>query len=61
MVVYDITSQRTYEAVEEIRKDVENYSPENSIVYVVGNKCDMESKREIQQEQAQTMATKNNF
>jgi len=52
LVVFDITDARSFEAIDEIAKDVENYAPKEAIVYLVGNKCDLESKREVSKEKA---------
>jgi len=52
LVVYDITDEKSFQAIEDIAKDVENYAPKDAIVYLVGNKCDLESKRQVSKEAA---------
>jgi len=61
-VVFDVTNPKTFEAIAEVDQLAEkyriyqaelirdSYALEKTIVYIVGNKCDLESERKIPKE-----------
>jgi hypothetical protein len=50
---YDVTDRETFKHVEIWLKDIEHYANENSVVFLVGNKCDEESKRQVSHAEAE--------
>lgn len=47
ILVYDITRRSTFLNIERWLKDVSEFCPQNVIIMVIGNKCDMESNRMV--------------
>ena len=62
LLVYDITQYRSFESVEEkwSRELYEN-ADANIVVLLVGNKSDLEDKREVSFEEAQDYASQRNM
>lgn len=58
ILVYDITDRESFEKIEQWRKDVQKYCP---FVYLLGNKNDLESQREITYEEAEKYANKHHI
>ena len=56
LVVYDISVRKTFESVKQWIEDCKNYMPKNVIITLVGNKCDLEDKREVQKDEGQELA-----
>ena len=47
IVVYDITSEVTFKCMKSWVKELTQYGPQNIIIAVAGNKCDLEEAREV--------------
>ena len=56
IVVYDITDTGSFEKVDEWVRDVRNFASPNCVLVLVGNKCDLESRREVSFNQGQDFA-----
>jgi len=62
LLVYDITDKESFGArVEEWLKEIKNYTPDHTPIIFVGNKCDLESKRAVDQATAKAFADKHNL
>ena len=55
--VYDLTSKKSFDGVKSWLKDVEDNGPHLEKI-LIGNKCDLEGKREVAKEKAEKLATK---
>lgn len=51
ILVYDITSAVSYENARDWKKEIENNADQDVLVYLVGNRCDLEDQREITTEE----------
>ena len=47
IVVYDITSEATFEVLQEWITELHRLGPQNIVLAIAGNKCDLEDKREV--------------
>jgi len=56
IMVYDVTSDESFEHVEEWLAEVNRHASESTIKLLVGNKADLEDKREVPTEKAQRFA-----
>ena len=62
LLVYDITSEKSFESVEEKwRRELMENADENIVLLLVGNKSDLEDRREVGFEEAQEYATQRNM
>ncbi|AWP05793.1 putative ras-related protein Rab-3D-like isoform 3 [Scophthalmus maximus] len=61
LLMYDITSQETFCAVQDWATQIKTYSWDNAQVVLVGNKLDLEEDRQVQTEDAQRLATELGF
>mmetsp|Transcript_6990 Transcript_6990/g.13024 ORF Transcript_6990/g.13024 Transcript_6990/m.13024 type:complete len:203 (-) Transcript_6990:170-778(-) len=59
VLVYDITNKESFEHVQGWMKSVDKYGREGVIRMVIGNKCDIESEREVQKEDLEAYAENN--
>merc|ERR1712157_499578 len=53
IMVYDVTNSESFEHVEEWLSEVNRHASETTKKLLVGNKCDLESERAVQKEDAQ--------
>lgn len=58
IVVYDITCLDSFNNVSSWIEDCKNYSPKNVYIVLVGNKSDLEERRQIPTEKGQEIADK---
>ena len=58
IVVYDITCLDSFNNVSSWIEDCKNYSPKNVYIVLVGNKSDLEDRRQIPTEKGQEIADK---
>ena len=61
MVVYDISSRDSFNNVSSWIEDCKNQSPKTILIVLVGNKCDLEDKRQVSYEEGKELADKNDF
>ena len=60
--MYDITSEKSFESIEEKwRRELMENADENIVLLLVGNKSDLEERREVPFEEAQEYATQRNM
>mmetsp|Transcript_24733 Transcript_24733/g.39743 ORF Transcript_24733/g.39743 Transcript_24733/m.39743 type:complete len:193 (+) Transcript_24733:101-679(+) len=56
LLVYDITNKDSFKHVAKWIKDVENYAEPGVSVVLLGNKCDLEDKRQVTRSEGQAIA-----
>jgi Ras-related protein Rab-1A len=56
ILVYDISYRQSFENIENWLKDIENFADKDTIKILVGNKCDLETKREVSYECGERLA-----
>ncbi|TNN83667.1 Ras-related protein Rab-3D [Liparis tanakae] len=61
LLMYDITSQESFSAVQDWATQIKTYSWGNAQVVLVGNKLDLEDDRKVPTEDAQRLATELGF
>jgi len=59
LLVYDITRRETFDHLTEWLEDCRKYSNPNMVVMLIGNKCDLEEKRQISREEGEKFAKQN--
>ncbi len=59
LVVYDISSRDSFNNVMSWIEDCKNQSPKTIFMVLVGNKCDLEDKRQVTYEEGKELADKN--
>ena len=47
IIVYDITSSKSFESIPKWLEDVNRFSSKNVLMAVVGNKCDLDAQRQV--------------
>ena len=60
-IVYDITRKSTFDNIDKWIGDLKNNGDENMIVYLVGNKSDLNDMREVRKDEAMTKSEKFNI
>ena len=58
LVVYDISSKESFNNVSSWVEDCRNQSPKTIFMVLVGNKCDLDDKRQVTKEEGQELAEK---
>jgi len=58
LLLFAINDKESFKALEDKYKRIEKNNKEKAPIIVVGNKCDLEDKREISKEQGMEFATK---
>ncbi|XP_068095175.1 ras-related protein Rab-3B [Hyperolius riggenbachi] len=61
ILMYDITNEESYNAVQDWATQIKTYSWDNAQVILVGNKCDMEDERVIPPEKGKHLADQLGF
>ncbi|XP_061686078.1 RAB3D, member RAS oncogene family, a [Syngnathoides biaculeatus] len=61
LLIYDITSQESFAAVQDWGTQIKTYSWDNAQVVLVGNKLDLEEDRQVTTEDGQRLATELGF
>jgi small GTP-binding protein len=59
IVVYDITKKDSFNGAKSWVKELQRRGDPNVVIALAGNKCDMDSKRKVQIEEAQQYAQEN--
>ena len=60
-IVYDITDKRTFDDVNIWLRDCREICYKNVLIYLIGNKSDLEDKRQVSYEEGKQYAEKNNL
>jgi len=60
ILVFDLTSKKTFLDLEKWLYDINTFGPKNILNIIVGNKYDLENQREVEFEEAEEFAKKNN-
>ncbi|XP_023161021.1 ras-related protein Rab-43 [Drosophila hydei] len=55
IIVYDITKRSTFANLQKWIEEVRRYTASNVLIILIGNKCDLESEREVDFEEARQM------
>ena len=61
LLVYDITCKETFEKLDYWHKTLKEHASEHIKYIIVGNKCDLNEKREVEKELGEHFAKKNNI
>ncbi|XP_049851799.1 ras-related protein Rab-2B-like [Schistocerca gregaria] len=61
LLVYDITRRETFEHLSSWLEDCRKCSSNNTVIVLVGNKCDLEPDRQVTREEGENFAKKNNL
>ncbi len=61
MVVYDVTDESSFQRIPQWLNELRLYIKENTVLILVGNKCDMEHRRLVTTEQGQALAKEFKF
>jgi len=56
IVVYDITRATSFKTLQNWVTELRSLGPENIVIAIAGNKCDLDDKREVEKETARTYA-----
>uniref|UniRef100_A0A8C4Q6G4 RAB31, member RAS onco family n=1 Tax=Eptatretus burgeri TaxID=7764 RepID=A0A8C4Q6G4_EPTBU len=56
VIVYDITKEETFHMLKTWVKELQHHGPQNIVVAIAGNKCDLVDMREVQTELAKNYA-----
>ncbi|CAG0884209.1 unnamed protein product [Cyprideis torosa] len=56
MLVYDITNERTFDNIRNWIRNIEEHASSDVEKMILGNKCDMEDKRQVSKERGQSLA-----
>ena len=59
LIVYDISRRASFESISAWIEDCKNSSPKTVFMVLVGNKSDLEDKREVMEEEGRELAEKN--
>ena len=57
ILVYDITEEKSFNSINKWVEEVKNYTNENIIFVLVGNKYDLKNERKVSKEQGDTLAS----
>ena len=58
LIVYDISSRYSFNNISAWIEDCKNYSPKTILIVLVGNKSDLEDRRQVSTEEGQELADK---
>eukprot|EP01118_Nematostelium_gracile_P016343 TRINITY_DN6743_c0_g1_i1.p1 TRINITY_DN6743_c0_g1~~TRINITY_DN6743_c0_g1_i1.p1 ORF type:complete len:246 (-),score=67.09 TRINITY_DN6743_c0_g1_i1:25-672(-) len=61
LLVYDITRASSLKATEKWLDNIRNFAEPNCVVVLIGNKCDLHSKREVATEEGKEFAKKHSL
>ncbi len=59
LIVYDISRKASFESISTWIEDCKNSSPKSVFMVLVGNKCDLESEREVTEDEGKELAERN--
>ena len=58
-MVYDVTRRSTYNHLSSWLTDARNLTNPNTVIFLIGNKCDLEAQRDVTHEEAKQFAEEN--
>ena len=61
IIVYDICREKSFENVDKWIEDFKSKADEDAVILLIGNKNDLDDKREVNKEEAEIKAQKNKF
>lgn len=61
LLVFDITSEKSFLSLESWLKDIADYAPKDCVVFIVGNKSDLNSERKVSHDDAENFAENKNL
>lgn len=61
LLVYDITRRSTYNHLQTWLNDARNLTNPNTVIFLIGNKSDLETQRDVTTEEASQFAKENNL
>ncbi|KAI9018720.1 ras family-domain-containing protein [Phycomyces nitens] len=61
LLVYDITRRDTFENLSTWLEDVRQHANPNTVIIVIGNKSDLDSKRQVSREEGERFARENDL
>ena len=61
IIVYDICREKSFEDVDKWIEDFKSKADEDAVILLIGNKNDLDDKREVNKEEAELKAQKNKF
>ena len=56
IIVYDVTDRETFESVRQWMSEIDRFANENVCKVLVGNKCDLNDRRQVAREEAEELA-----
>lgn len=59
LMVYDVTRRSTYNHLSSWLTDARNLTNPNTVIFLIGNKCDLEAQRDVTFEEARQFAEEN--
>jgi len=59
LMVYDMTRRSTYNHLSSWLTDARNLTNPNTVIFLIGNKCDLESQRDVTYDEARAFADEN--
>ena len=59
LMVYDVTRRSTYNHLSSWLTDARNLTNPNTVIFLIGNKCDLEAQRDVTHEEARQFAEEN--
>lgn len=57
IIVYDVTDRQSFDNVKNWLEEIEKYVEEKTKKYIVGNKNDLQERRQVKTEEAQNLST----
>ena len=61
LLIYDITNHKSFLELENWLEEIKKYSNNKPLIYIIGNKCDLERNRVVSKQIAEDFATRHNF
>ena len=55
MIVYDVTDRESFDNVRQWMQEIENYAQKNVNILLIGNKNDLDSRREVTFEEGKAL------
>ena len=60
-IVYDITNMKSFDNIKIWLNDVHDLCNKNTLIYLIGNKSDLDNERQVSKEEGQKFANENNL